>query len=188
MTGIEIGILGIVVLLLLIFFGMPIGISMLIVSFAGVALIRNETVAIRMAGAVANDSLRQYLFAVVPLFVLMGLLVTASGVGKDTFDVFQKLLRRVTAGLGVATVFANAVFAAITGISIASATVFSRVAVPEMTRHGYSKSFSTGVVAGSSVLGMLIPPSLLMIVYAVLAEESVGRMFLAGVGPGLLWR
>ena len=186
MTGIEIGILAIVLLIVLIALGMPIGIAMLVVSFGGVMMIRNETVAIRMAGAVANDSLRQYLFAVVPLFVLMGLLVTVSGVGKDTFDVFQKLLRRVRAGLGVATVFANAVFASITGISIASATVFSRVAVPEMTRHGYSKSFSTGVVAGSSVLGMLIPPSLLMIVYAVLAEESVGRMFLAGVGPGLL--
>lgn len=186
MSGLEIGILAIVILIGLITAGMPIAISMLLVSFTGVMLIRNETVAIRMAGAVANDSLNQYLFAVVPLFVLMGLLVTASGVGKDTFDVFQKLLRRVRAGLGVATVFANAVFAAITGISVASATVFSRVAVPEMTRHGYSKSFSTGVVAGSSVLGMLIPPSLLMIVYAVLAEESVGRMFLAGIGPGLL--
>jgi C4-dicarboxylate transporter DctM subunit len=185
-TGLEIGIAAVVLLIVLIFFGMPIGIGMLTVSFVGVAMIRNEGVAIRMAGSVANDALRSYLFAVVPLFVLMGLLVTVSGVGKDTFDVFQRLLRRLAAGLGVATVFANAVFAAITGISIASATVFARVAVPEMTRHGYSRRFSTGVVAGSSVLGMLIPPSLLMIVYAVLAEQSVGRMFLAGVGPGLL--
>jgi tripartite ATP-independent transporter DctM subunit len=165
---------------------MPIGITMLAVSFVGVALIRSDTVAVRMLGAVANDSLQEYLFAVVPLFVLMGLLVTISNVGKDTFDVFQRLLRRVSAGLGVATVFANAVFASITGVSIASASVFARVAVPEMTRHGYSAKFATGVVAGSSVLGMLIPPSLLMIVYAVLAEQSVGRMFLAGVGPGLL--
>jgi len=186
MTGIEIGVLAIVLLVVLIFLGMPIGIGMLFVSFGGVSLIRNEGVAMRMFGAVANDSLREYLFAVVPLFVLMGLLVTVSGVGKDTFDLFERLLRRVTAGLGVATVFANAVFASITGISIASASVFSRVAVPEMVRHGYSKQFATGVVAGSSVLGMLIPPSLLMIVYAVLAEESVGRMFLAGVGPGIL--
>lgn len=186
MTGIEIGAIAIVALIVLIYLGMPIGIGMLLVSFGGVALIRNDLVAFRMAGQVANDALREYLFAVVPLFVLMGLLVTASGVGKDTFDVFQRLLNRVTAGLGVATVFANAVFASITGISIASASVFSRVAVPEMTRHGYAKGFATGVVAGSSVLGMLIPPSLLMIVYAVLAEESVGRMFLAGIGPGLL--
>ena len=186
MTPFDIGAVAIVALVVLILIGMPIGIGMLSVSFAGVALIRNETVAVRMMTQVANDSLEEYLFAVVPLFVLMGLLVTVSGVGKDTFDVFQKLLKRVTAGLGIATVFANAIFAAITGISIASATVFSRIAVPEMRRHGYTNRFATGVVAGSSVLGMLIPPSLLMIVYAVLAEQSVGRMFLAGVGPGIL--
>jgi C4-dicarboxylate transporter DctM subunit len=186
MSPFEIGILAIVGLLVLIYLGMPIGIGMLTVSFFGVAAIRSDTVSFRMLGAVANDSLREYLFAVVPLFVLMGLLVTVSRVGKDTFDVFEHLLKRVTAGLGIATVFANAVFASITGISIASASVFSRVAVPEMTRHGYTKKFATGVVAGSSVLGMLLPPSLLMIVYAVLAEESVGRMFLAGIGPGLL--
>lgn len=186
MTGVEIGILAVGLLLLLILIGMPIGVAMLAVSFGGVSLIRNENVAFRMAGSVARDSLQEYLFAVVPLFVLMGLLVTVSGVGKDTFDVFQSALRKVRAGLGVATVFANAVFASITGISIASASVFSRVAVPEMVRHGYARGFATGVVAGSSVLGMLIPPSLLMIVYAVQAEESVGRMFLAGIGPGLL--
>lgn len=186
MSPVEIGTLAVAVLLFLIYLGIPIAIGMLTVSFAGVALVRNEIVATRMIGAVANDSLREYLFAVVPLFVLMGLLVTVSGVGKDTFDVFEKMLKKVTAGLGLATVFANAVFASITGISIASATVFSRVAVPEMVRHGYTKKFATGVVAGSSVLGMLIPPSLLMIVYAVLAEESVGRMFLAGIGPGIL--
>ncbi len=186
MSPIEIGSVAIVGLLVLIYIGMPIGIGMLFVSFLGVAAIRGDVVSLRMLGAVANDSLREYLFAVVPLFVLMGLLVTVSKVGKDTFDVFQQLLRRLTAGLGIATVFANAIFASITGISIASASVFSRVAVPEMTRHGYTKKFATGVVAGSSVLGMLIPPSLLMIVYAVLAEESVGRMFLAGIGPGIL--
>lgn len=186
MSPLEIGVGAIVILVVLIYLGMSIGLAMLAVSFAGVALIRNEIVAVRMIGQVANDSLEEYLFAVVPLFVLMGLLVTVSNVGKDTFDVFEKLLKRITAGLGIATVFANAIFASITGISIASATVFARVAVPEMTRHGYTKRFATGVVAGSSVLGMLIPPSLLMIVYAVLAEESVGRMFLAGVGPGIL--
>ncbi len=186
MTGIEIGIAAIAALLLLILLGMPIGVAMMTSSFGAVALIRNETVALRMLGSVANASLEEYLFAIVPLFVLMGLLVTISGVGKDTFDIFERMLRRVKAGLGIATVFANAVFASITGISVASASVFSRIAVPEMTRHGYTRKFSTGVVAGSSVLGMLIPPSLLMVVYAVLAEESVGRMFLSGIGPGIL--
>lgn len=186
MSPIEIGWLAVGALVLLIVIGMPIGISMMLTSFAGVVFLRNDVVAMRMLGQVANDSLEEYLYAVVPLFVLMGLLVTTSGVGRDTFDVFQRLLKRVLAGLGIATVFANAVFASITGISIASATVFSRVAVPEMSRHGYTRKFATGVVAGSSVLGMLLPPSLLFIVYAVQAEESVGRMFLAGIGPGLL--
>lgn len=186
MTGIEIGIAAIAILLLLILLGMPIGVAMMVSSFGAVAFIRNETVAFRMLGSVANDSLEEYLYAIVPLFVLMGLLVTISGVGKDTFDLFERLLRRFRTGLGIATVFANAVFASITGISVASASVFSRIAVPEMVRHGYTPKFSTGVVAGSSVLGMLIPPSLLMVVYAVLAEESVGRMFLSGVGPGIL--
>jgi tripartite ATP-independent transporter DctM subunit len=92
----------------------------------------------------------------------------------------------VRGGLGLATVGANAVFAAITGISIASASVFTKVAVPEMIRHGYTRRFAVGVVAGSSVLGMLIPPSLLMIIYGVLAEESVGRMFIAGIIPGIV--
>ena len=98
----------------------------------------------------------------------------------------EALLRRLLGGLGIATVAANTVFAAVTGVSIASAAVFTKVAVPEMTRHGYRASFSAGTVAGSSVLGMLIPPSLLLIIYGVLAEQSIGRMFIAGLIPGAL--
>ncbi|MGQ9366419.1 TRAP transporter large permease [Azospirillum sp. ST 5-10] len=186
MSTVTIGLLAVAALLLLIYFGLHIGVSLLVTSLGAVAALRGPDVALRMIGAVANDSLREYVFAVVPLFILMGLLVTVSGVGRDTFDLFEHLLRRVRGGLGIATVFANAVFASITGISIASASVFSKVAVPEMIRHGYTRRFSVGVVAGSSVLGMLIPPSLLMIVYGVLAEESVGRMFIAGILPGIL--
>lgn len=185
MSGIEVGLLAIVLMLAAIYFGMHIGVALIAVSFVSVMLLKSAALANRMVGAAANDSIQEYLFGVVPLFVLMGMLVSVSGVGRDMFDVFQWLLRRVRGGLGVATVAANAVFAAITGISIASASVFTKVAVPEMLRHGYTRSFSVGVVAGSSVLGMLIPPSLLMIIYGVLAEESVGRMFMAGVIPGL---
>jgi C4-dicarboxylate transporter, DctM subunit len=123
---------------------------------------------------------------VIPLFVLMGALVTVSGVGRDTFTVAQALLQRVRGGLGVATVAANALFAAVTGVSVASASVFTQVAVPPMLNYGYSPRFAVGVVAGSSILGMLIPPSILMIVYGVLAEVSIGRMFLAGVLPGII--
>ena len=90
------------------------------------------------------------------------------------------------AGLGVATVGANTIFAAITGISIAAAAVFNKIAVPQMVRHGYNARFATGVVAGSSVLGMLIPPSLLLILYGLLTDQSIGDLFLAGIGPGIL--
>jgi tripartite ATP-independent transporter DctM subunit len=185
MTGVEVGLLAVVLMLAAIYFGMHIGIALMLTSFLSVWLLKSPALAARMVAAAANDSLRDYLFGVIPLFVLMGLLVAVSGVGRDTFDVFEWLLRKVKGGLGVATVAANAVFAAITGISIASASVFTKVAVPEMIRHGYTPKFSVGVVAGSSVLGMLIPPSLLMIIYGVLAEESVGRMFLAGIIPGI---
>jgi tripartite ATP-independent transporter DctM subunit len=165
---------------------MHIGVALIVTSFAGVAMIKGAPVAARFVGAAANDAIRDYLFGVVPLFVLMGMFVSVSGVGRDTFDVFQWLMRRIRGGLGLATVASNAVFAAITGISIASASVFTKVAVPEMMRMGYTPRFSVGVVAGSSVLGMLIPPSLLMIIYGVLAEESIGRMFIAGLIPGLV--
>lgn len=186
MTELHIGIAAIVCMLAGIYFGMHIGIALIATSFVSVWLIKSPEVAARFVAASANDAIRDYLFGVIPLFVLMGMLVSVSGVGRDTFDVFQWLMRRIRGGLGLATVAANAVFAAITGISIASASVFTKVAVPEMIRHGYTPRFSVGVVAGSSVLGMLIPPSLLMIIYGVLAEESIGRMFIAGIGPGAL--
>jgi len=161
-------------------------VALIVTSFFSVWLVKSPEVAARFVAASANDAIRDYLFGVIPLFVLMGMLVSVSGVGRDTFDVFQWLMRRIRGGLGLATVAANAVFAAITGISIASASVFTKVAVPEMMRHGYTARFAVGVVAGSSVLGMLIPPSLLMIIYGVLAEESIGRMFIAGVIPGII--
>ncbi|HAE51481.1 MAG TPA: C4-dicarboxylate ABC transporter permease, partial [Tistrella mobilis] len=134
----------------------------------------------------ALDSIDSYVFGVVPLFVLMGYLVGVSDLGRDAFRLADRVVGRLRGGMGVATVGANAAFAAVTGISIASAAVFTKVAVPEMMRLGYLPRFAVGVVAGSSVLGMLIPPSLLLILYAVVAEQSVGDMFLAGIGPGLL--
>jgi len=186
MSDLNIGLLAIALMLAGIYFGMHIGVALIVTSFISVWLVKSPEVAARFVAASANDAIRDYLFGVIPLFVLMGMLVSVSGVGRDTFDVFQWLMRRIRGGLGLATVAANAVFAAITGISIASASVFTKVAVPEMMRHGYTARFAVGVVAGSSVLGMLIPPSLLMIIYGVLAEESIGRMFIAGVIPGII--
>lgn len=186
MSGIEVGLVGIVLMLVAIYIGVHIGVALIATSLVCVTILANPNLAIRMATAAANDSVRDHLFGVVPLFVLMGLIVTVSNIGRDTFDVMQWLLNRLKGGLAISTVGANAVFAAITGISIASASVFTRVAVPEMIRHGYDPKLAVGTVAGSSVLGMLIPPSLLFIVFGVLAQESVGRLFIAGIGPGLL--
>ena len=187
LTNIQYGILGLACLGFLIITGLPIGIVMIVIGFAGIWLIRGEPmVGIRALSQSSTEYLNNYFFGVVPLYVLMGLLVSVSDVGKDTFTVARWLLRRVRGGLGIATVAANAVFAAVTGSSIASAAVFTKIAAPEMLRHGYAPRFSVGVVAGSSVLGMLIPPSLLFIVYGFLAEESVGHLFLAGIVPGLI--
>lgn len=174
-------------LVLLVLLGVHIGVALLAVGFFGVWLVRdNLDMAMRLMYMAAYNGIADYIFATIPLFVLMGLLVSISNVGKDTFTVAEVLLRKLRGGLGVATVAANTVFAAVTGVSIASAAVFTRVAVPEMVRHGYRTTFATGTVAGSSVLGMMIPPSLLMIIYGVLAEQSIGTLFIAGVIPGFL--
>lgn len=187
LSNIQVGIFAIVGLLVLIYAGMPIGVVMIVLGFLGIWMIRGDPdLGVRVISRSSTEYLRNYFFGVVPLFVLMGLLVSVADVGRDTFDVARWALRRVRGGLGVATVVANAIFASITGSSIASAAVFTKIAAPEMLRHGYTPSFSVGVVAGSSVLGMLIPPSLLLIVYGFLAEESVGHLFLAAIVPGLI--
>ena len=176
MTALGIGIVSLAMMVVLIIAGLHVAISLLLLSFVGVWLMRdNIDVALALMAQATNDSIASHEFGVVPLFVLMGLLVATADLGKDIFEVANSMLRRIRGGLGVATVMANAVFAAITGISIASAAVFTKVAVPEMLRFGFTPRFATGVVAGSSVLGMLIPPSLLMILYAFLSEQSVGR-------------
>jgi len=182
-----IGLASVGVMLLLIYAGMYVGVALTLLSFLGVWIIRGDVgVAANLLALAANDAISDYVFGVVPLFVLMGLLVSTADIGKDTFEVAHQIFRRVRGGLGIATVAANAVFAAITGISIASAAVFTKVAVPEMLRYGHTPRFSVGVVAGSSVLGMLIPPSLLLILYGVLTEKSIGDLFIAGIIPGIV--
>jgi tripartite ATP-independent transporter DctM subunit len=187
LTNIQIGLACIVLLVLLLYSGMPIGVVMIVVGFAGIWLLRGDPeLAIRALSRSSSEYLKNYFFGVVPLYVLMGLLVSVSDVGRDAFDVARWALRGLRGGLGVATVAANALFASVTGSSIASAAVFTRIATPEMLRFGYTPRFAVGVVAGTSVLGMLIPPSLLLIVYGFIAEESVGALFLAAIVPGLI--
>jgi len=139
-----------------------------------------------MLAATAYEAIRAYIFAVIPLFMLMGEFIGKSGVVTDVYRGINRLLHRLPGRLAIATVVGNALFSFVTGVSIASAAAFSRIAYPEMKRHGYHKGFALGAIAGSSCLGMLIPPSVLMIVWGILTEQSIGQLFAAGVFPGLL--
>ncbi len=187
MSNVSIALGSLLLMLALIYAGMHVAITLGLLSFIGVWLIRGDVgIAANLLAQAVNDAIASHIFGVVPLFVLTGFLVAYADVGKDAFDVANQAFRRIRGGLGIATVAANAVFAAITGISIASAAVFTKVAVPQMLRFGYHPKFAVGVVAGSSVLGMLIPPSLLMILYGFLSNQSVGDLFTAGIVPGLL--
>jgi C4-dicarboxylate transporter, DctM subunit len=187
MSPFEIGLASVVVIVALIYLGIYIPVALALTSFVGVWLIRgNFDVAVNMMALATTQAISDYVFGVIPLFVLMGMFASIAGLGQDAYQVAERGLRRLPGGLGLATVAGNTVFAAITGVTIASAAVFARVSVPEMLKFGYQRRFAVGVVAGSSVLGMLIPPSVLLIIYAIIAEQSIGAMFIAGILPGLL--
>lgn len=187
MSPVTIGLISLILLLAMVLMGCHIGTSLMVMSVVGIYLSTGSLgVAINILGTTAFSAIRDYAFGVIPLFVLMGLLANLSGASSDLFNAADAMLRRVKGGLAIATVFANAIFAAITGVSIASAAVFTKIALPPMKRLGYDKKFAVGTIAGSSVLGMLIPPSLLMIVYGMLAEVSIGKLFVAGVLPGIM--
>ncbi|MEP4379926.1 MAG: TRAP transporter large permease subunit [Alphaproteobacteria bacterium] len=174
-------------LLILVFSGMHVAIALGITSAVGVYLVTGrQTVVLALIQNTFYDAIRDYIFAVIPLFMLMGEFIGRSGATTDLYIGLQRTFRRIPGRLALATLFGNAVFAFVTGVSIASATTFTRIAYPEMSRYGYSKSFSLGTIAGSGCLGMLIPPSVLMIVWGILTEQSIGKLFLAGVLPGLI--
>ena len=174
-------------LIAMILLGVHIGIALGLCSALGVYLMMGSIdVALSIIGSTAYEAIRSHLFAVIPLFVLMGDFVSKSGAATDLYRICDRALKRLPGRLAVATVAGNAIFAAVTGVSIASAAAFSRIAYPEMIKLGYKREFALGAVAGSACLGMLIPPSILLIVWAILTEMSVGVLFIAGVIPGLL--
>ena len=187
MDPIQIGTVSVIAIVLLIYIGLYIPIALGVVSFVSIWLMRdNFDLAMNLLKIAISDSVMEYTFATVPLFTFMGLVVSKAGMGNDIYDVMNATFKKIKGGIGMATVGANAVFAAVTGSSIASASVFSTVAVPQMLRYDYNRRFAVGVVAGSSVLGMIIPPSAMLIIYSFVAEQSVGDMFLAGIIPGLI--
>ena len=187
MSPVEIGLTSVAAIVVLVYLGLYIPIALGVVSFVSIWLMRdNFDLAMALLKIAIGDSVMEYTFATVPLFTFMGLVVSKAGLGTDIYSVMNAGFRRVKGGIGMATVGANAVFAAVTGSSIASASVFAKVAVPQMLHYDYNPRFAMGVVAGSSVLGMIIPPSAMLIIYSFVAEQSVGDMFLAGIVPGIL--
>ena len=187
MSPFEIGLYSLGGIVILVYLGFWVPFALMLSSYIGVWLIKDSSVlAGKLLALAASETISSYFFGVVPLFVFMGNVVSATGMGEDAYDVANQAFRKIRGGLAIGTVGANAVFAAITGISIASAAVFTKIAVPHMIKFGYSPRFSVGVVAGSSVLGMLIPPSLLLILYGILTEQSIGDLFIAAIIPGIL--
>ncbi len=178
--------LGIVIMVLLMFLGMNIGMAMLGVGFFGYWYVVNYNAALGLLRTVPSTQATTYSFTVIPLFILMGNAAFASGLSKGLFDAGSKWLSRLPGGLACATIAACAGFGAICGSTSATAATMGTIAIPEMRKHGYSDSLSTGSVAAGGSLGVMIPPSTPMIIYGISAEESIGRLFAAGVLPGIL--
>ena len=175
------------IMMVLVFLGVHVAVALGVASALGVYwMLGSVDIAFSILQGTAYESLRKDIFIVIPLFVLMGEFISRSGAAKDIFTICNRAFLRVPGCLAVATVSGNSIFAAITGVSIASAATFSRLAYPEMVALGYNRPYALGVVAGSACLGMLIPPSILMIIWAVLTEISIGALFIAGLVPGLL--
>ena len=174
-------------LLLLVFAGVEIAVCLGVVSFIAIFYSTGDIgISLSFLHSTAYEALRQYLFAVVPLFILMGQFIAQSGAAADLFWGLDRWLHRLPGRFAYATVFGNVIFAFVTGTSLASATTFTAIAYPQMKRAGYDRHFSLGLISGSACLGMLIPPSLLLVVWGILTDISIGHLFLAGVIPGLV--
>lgn len=185
--GPEVIFYSLAILIALVLIGVHIGIALGITSVLGVFLITNNLdIALSTLGTTAYESIRSHALAVIPLFVLMGEIISRSGAATDLYMLCDRAMRKLPGRLAAATVVGNTAFAAVSGVAIASAATFSRIAYPEMRRMGYKKSYALGVITGSACLGMLIPPSVLLIIWAILTEGSVGALFIGGVIPGLL--
>lgn len=182
----TIGIIGIVVMLILLALRMPIGIAMLLVGITGFAWLNGLPAALSSLGNAPYSYSTVYDLAVIPLFVLMGNCAAVSGMSRDLYAAAYAWLGHLRGGLASATIAACAGFAAVSGSSIASAVTMGRVCLPEMKRYKYSDALATGTVAAGGTLGILIPPSTAFVIYAILTEQSIGRLLLAGFLPGLL--
>ena len=186
MSEVIVGIVGLAVVLSLFLTGIELGFAMALVGFAGFGYIVSYSAALNLLAKDIFDVLASYGFTVIPLFVLMGQIAFNAGIAKRLFDSSYKFIGHIPGGLAMATVAGATAFKAICGSSPATAATFASVAVPEMDRYGYAKKLSTGIVATVGTLGILIPPSVTLIVFGIITEQSIGRLFLAGIVPGLM--
>ncbi|MDM0001590.1 TRAP transporter permease [Variovorax sp. J22P240] len=182
----AIAVLGFVVLFALMLLRVPVGMAMGLVGVTGYAWIVGPGPALKLVGQTSMRTVTDYTFGVIPMFMLMGALVSVSGVSRELFKAANSMIGHLRGGLGVATVLACGGFAAICGSSVATAATFSAVAYPEMRRFNYPQSFSTGVIAAGGTLGAILPPSTVLAVYAILTQQDIGKLFMAGIVPGIL--
>src|SRR5215204_3108600 len=182
----AVAILGFIALFALMLLRVPVGMAMGLVGVGGFAYLVGGQPALKLVGQTSMRTVTDYNFAVVPMFLLMGAFASTSGMSRELFRGANAFLGHLRGGLGIATIAACGGFAAICGSSVATAATFSRVAYPEMIRHGYPQSFATGVIAAGGTLGIMIPPSTVFAIYGLITEQDIGKLFIAGILPGLL--
>ncbi|HBE45362.1 MAG TPA: C4-dicarboxylate ABC transporter permease, partial [Deltaproteobacteria bacterium] len=186
MNEVIVGIIGLIVILLMFLTGIELAFAMILIGFLGFGYLVSWGAAFNLLAKDMFDVLNSYSFTVIPLFVFMGQLAFNSGIAKRLFDAAYKFIGHIPGGLAMATVAGATVFKSICGSSPATAATFASVAVPEMERYGYDRKLSTGIVATVGTLGIIIPPSVTLICYGIITDQSIGRLFLAGIFPGLV--
>jgi C4-dicarboxylate transporter DctM subunit len=186
MSEISIGLMGLGVLIALFVTGLELSFAMLVVGFLGFAYIVSPEAALNLVAKDIFDSFESYSLTVVPLFILMGQLAFHAGIAKRLYDTANKFVGHISGGLAIATVAGCTVFGAICGSATATAATFAAVSIPEMDRFGYSRKFSAGLVAIAGTLGIMIPPSVPMIIFGILTQQSIGKLFVAGILPGIV--
>ena len=186
MNEVTIGLIGLGALLVLFLTGLELAVSMIVIGFLGFAYIVSPEAACNLVAKDIFDAFESYSLTVVPLFVLMGQLAFNGGIAMRLYDTAHRFLGHVRGGLAMATVAGCMIFGAISGSAAATAATFSAVSIPQMDRFGYSRKFSAGLVAVSATLDLMIPPSVPMIIYGIMTQQSIGRLFVAGVIPGII--
>jgi C4-dicarboxylate transporter, DctM subunit len=182
----AIAVFGFVALFALMLLRVPVGMAMGLVGVSGFAYLVNGDAALKIIGHTSMRTVTDYTFGVIPMFLLMGAFVSNSGMSRELFRAANSFVGHFRGGLGIATIAACAGFAAISGSSVATAATFATVAYPEMRRYNYPQSFATGVIAAGGTLGAMLPPSTVLAVYGIITEQDIGKLFIAGIIPGLL--